>query len=312
MVEDKRTQLSLELGGRTLTIETGEMAKQADGSVVIRMGDTVVLAVATMGEPRQGMDFFPLSVDYEERLYAAGKIPGGFIKREGRPTEKAILTSRLIDRPIRPLFPSGCRNEVQVVAMPLSVDTENPPDILAMVGASAALCISKVPFEGPVGAVRIGRVNGEFIVNPTFQELAESDLDLVVAGTREAVTTIEAGMLEIPEEDVVAAIKFAHESYLPMIDLQEELVRRVGSPKAAVTVSVADPELVQVIRDQFADTILNAIQDPDKASREEGTSLLTEEIVGKLVEDYPERESDLYAAVAKVVKEQVRRLIMEF
>src|SRR5947208_15332726 len=191
----------LDLGGRALAVQVGKMAKQAGGSVTLRVGDTVVLGVATMSETeRAGIDFFPLTCDYEERMYSVGKIPGGFYKREGKPSERAVLTSRLIDRPNRPMFPDGMRNDVQVVAMPVSVDLNDAPDILAINAASAALTLSDIPWEGPVGAVRVGRVNGEFILNPTRAQINEGELDLVVAGTRDAVIMVEAASGENPEE----------------------------------------------------------------------------------------------------------------
>ena len=215
------------LNGKMLSIETGRVAKQADGSVLVRFGDTVILAAATMSNnPREGVDFFPLTVDFEERMYAAGKIPGGYIKREGRPSERAILSARMTDRPIRPLFPKNFRNEVQIIILTLSADQENQPDVLGTIGASAALSISRIPFQGPVGSVRVGRINGEFILNPTYPQMAESDLDLIVAGTREGVIMMEAGAKEIPEEVMVEAVAFGEKGILQMIELQEELVRR--------------------------------------------------------------------------------------
>ena len=221
-----------EIGGKPFSMEAGKLAEQADGAVIVRYGDTVVLATAVASkEPREGADFFPLTVDYEERMYAAGKIPGGFIKRESRPSEAAILAMRLTDRPIRPLFPKGYFNDVQVVLTVLSTDMENDPDILALNGASAALSISHIPFMGPVGAVRVGRINGEFVTNPTNTELDESELDLVVAGTRDAVMMVEAGAKILPEDVMADAIAFGHQELQKSIDLQEKLVASVGTPK---------------------------------------------------------------------------------
>src|SRR5574340_474057 len=202
------TTVSAEIGGRTLTIETGKLAMLAGGSVTVRFGDTMVLGTANRSEPRPGLDFFPLTVDFEERMYAAGKIPGGFIKRESRPSEAAILAARLTDRPIRPLFPAGYKDDVQIVLTVLSVDQENDPDVIGTVAASAALAISDVPFLGPVAAVRVGRIGGEFVVNPTFSQLEESELDLVVAGTREAIMMVEAGARLLPEAVMAEAILF--------------------------------------------------------------------------------------------------------
>ncbi len=223
--------LSVEFGGRTLTIETGRMARLAGGAVTVRYGDTVVLGTANRAEPRPGLDFFPLTIDFEERMYAAGKIPGGFIKRESRPSEAAILACRLTDRPIRPLFPEGYKDDVQCVITVLSTDQENNPDILGTIAASAALTISEIPFQGPIAAVRLGRIGGEFVINPTMPQLEESELDLVVSGTRDAIMMVEAGAKILPEDVMAEAILFAHRSLEPLIDLQLELQEAVGKAK---------------------------------------------------------------------------------
>ncbi|HXX59707.1 MAG TPA: polyribonucleotide nucleotidyltransferase [Candidatus Sulfotelmatobacter sp.] len=223
--------LSTEVGGRTLTIESGRLARLAGGSVTVRYGDTMVLGTANRSDPRPGLDFFPLTVDFEERMYAAGKIPGGFIKRESRPSEAAILAARLTDRPIRPLFPEGYKDDVQVVVTVLSTDQENDPDIIGTIAASAALTISDVPFQGPIAAARIGRINGEFVLNPTYSQLAESELDLIVSGTRDAIMMVEAGARILPEAVMAEAILFGHRSLAPVIDLQEQLAREVGKAK---------------------------------------------------------------------------------
>ena len=220
-----------QFGGQTLTIETGKLARLAGGSVTVRFGDTMVLGTANRSEPRPGLDFFPLTVDFEERMYAAGKIPGGFIKREARPSEAAILAARLTDRPIRPLFPEGYKDDVQLVITVLSTDQENDPDVLGTVAASAALTISEIPFLGPIGAVRIGRIDGEFVVNPTYSDLEESELDLVVSGTRDAIMMVEAGSKLLPEDVMAEAILFGHRAIQPLIDLQEELQKAVGKAK---------------------------------------------------------------------------------
>ncbi len=222
---------SVEFGGRPLTIETGKLARLAGGAVTVTYGDTVVLGTANRSEPRPGLDFFPLTVDFEERMYAAGKIPGGFIKRESRPSEAAILAARLTDRPIRPLFPEGYKDDVQIVLTVLSTDQENNPDVLGTVAASAALTISEIPFLGPIGAVRIGRIGGEFVINPTIPELAESDLDLIVSGTREAIMMVEAGAKILPESVMAEAILFGHRALQPLIDLQLQLQEAVGKTK---------------------------------------------------------------------------------
>ena len=223
--------LSVEFGGRTLTIETGRMARLAGGAVTVRYGDTVVLGTANRADPRPGLDFFPLTIDFEERMYAAGKIPGGFIKRESRPSEAAILACRLTDRPIRPLFPEGYKDDVQCVITVLSTDQENNPDILGTIAASAALTISEIPFQGPIAAVRIGRIDGEFVINPTMPQLEESELDLVVSGTRDAIMMVEAGAKILPEDVMAEAILFAHRALEPLIMLQLELQEAVGKPK---------------------------------------------------------------------------------
>ncbi len=217
--------------GRTLTIETGKLARLAGGAVTVRYGDTMVLGTANRSDPRAGLDFFPLTVDFEERMYAAGKIPGGFIKRESRPSEAAILAARLTDRPIRPLFPEGYKDDVQIVITVLSTDQENDPDILGTLAASAALTISEIPFQGPVAAVRVGRIDGQFVVNPTYSQLAESELDLIVSGTRDAIMMVEAGARILPEDVMAEAILFAHRELRPLIDLQDELRAAVGKPK---------------------------------------------------------------------------------
>ena len=225
------TSMSLEFGGRTLTIETGKLARLAGGAVTVRYGDTVVLGTANRSDPRPGLDFFPLTIDFEERMYAAGKIPGGFIKRESRPSEAAILAARLTDRPIRPLFPEGYKDDIQCVITVLSTDQENDPDILGTIAASAALTISEIPFQGPIAAVRVGRIGGELVVNPTIPQLDESELDLIVSGTRDAIMMVEAGAKILPEDLMAEAILFGHRAIQPLIDLQEELGRQVGKAK---------------------------------------------------------------------------------
>src|SRR3954453_3927619 len=221
-----------QLGGRTLTIETGKLARLAGGAVTVRYGDTLILGTANRSDPRPGLDFFPLTVEFEERMYAAGKIPGGFIKGEARASEAATLAARLTDRPIRPLFPEGYKGDIQLVITVLSTDQENEPDVLGTVAASAALTISEIPFAGPVGAVRIGRVGGEFVVNPTYSQLAESELDLVVSGTRDAIMMVEAGGEGPPPALVAEAILFGHRALQPLVDIQEQLREAVGKAKS--------------------------------------------------------------------------------
>lgn len=306
------TVVEATLGEATVSIETGRVAKQAGGAVLIRSGDTVVLVTATASqEPREGVDFFPLTCDFEERMYAVGRIPGGRIKREGRPSEFAVLTSRLIDRPIRPLFPTGLRNEVQIVATPLSVDQDHPPDVLAVTGASAALAVSDIPFPNLIAAVRVGRVDGQFIVNPSWAQAEEGDLDLVVAGTKTSVVMMEAGAKEVTEEDLLAALEFAQEHIRALIAAQEELAAKAGKPKRDFPSFIVDPELIDAVREREATRIREAIQEPDKAAREAGLQLLRGEIVAELAPDFPEREAELSEAVDKVIKEELRALILD-
>ena len=220
-----------DLGGRPLVIETGKLAKQANGAVMVRYGDTAVLATATASDEPKDLDFFPLTVNYEERLYAVGKIPGGFIKREGRPSEKAVLASRLIDRPLRPLFPDGFRHEVQVIATVMSVDQDCSSEMAAIVGASAALSISDIPFNGPIAAVTVGRIGDEFVINPTVEQTEQSDIHLVVAGTKEAINMVEAGAEEVPEEVMLEAIMYGHEEIKKLVVFQSEIVLRARRGK---------------------------------------------------------------------------------
>ena len=258
-------------GGKTLRLESGRVAKQAGGSCWLQMGDTIVLGAATMAHhAREGLDFFPLTCDYEERKYAVGKIPGGFVKRRGRPTEKAILTSRLIDRPVRPLFPSGMRNDVQVIVTPFSVEHDNLPDVLAVVAASTALTISDVPWNGPIGCVRVGRVNGEFVVNPALHEIDQSDLDLIVAGTEDVVNMLEAGASEVSEEDVICAIEVAHAAIREQIALQRQLAEKCGKEKRDVVLHKPNEEVIEAVRKRTGAELRGAIQNPDKAARESG------------------------------------------
>jgi polyribonucleotide nucleotidyltransferase len=298
-------------GGQVVTIETGKYAKQAGGAVTVRAGDTIVLATATMAsEPRAGLDFFPLTCDYEERKYAVGKIPGGFVKRGGRPGEKAILTSRLIDRPLRPLFPKGMRHEVQVIAMPLSADMDHLPDVYAMLGASAALTISDIPFAGPIGAVRVGLIDGEFVINPTQSQVAESTLDLVVAGTEKAILMVEAGASEVSEAQMLDAFDRAHEVIRQQCQVLNELRTRVGKEKRQVPLHETNQEILDKVRAQFGATLRQGLQDPDKAAREAGLTLLINDVVEKMTPEYPDNTADLREVGDKVVKEQLRDLIL--
>ncbi len=271
------------VNGRDMIFETGELADQANGSVLVTYGETVVLVTATVSDaPREGIDFFPLTVDVDEKLYAAGKIPGGFPRREGRPPERSILASRLTDRPIRPLFPKGFRNDVQVVATVLSADQENDPDVLAICGASAALSISEIPFQGPVAGVRVGYVDGEYVINPTETQLATSRLDLVVAGTRDAVMMVEAGAKELPEDVMIEAVRRGHEALQPILDLQERLVAAVGKPKREFALAALPETLKPELREFLGERLRQALVNADKTARQEGTNALRSEAIAAL------------------------------
>ena len=298
------------VGGKKLAIETGELAGQASGAVIVRYGDTVLLVtVGVSSEPREGTDFLPLTVDYEERLYAAGKIPGGFIRREGRPTEAAILACRLVDRPIRPLLPKGWRRDIQIIATVLSVDQENDPDILAVIGASAALSISEVPFDGPVSAVHVGYIDGELVLNPALAKLEESQLNLVVASTKQAVVMIEAGAREIPEDIIPQAVKFGHEANQAIIKLQEELQQACGKPKEGFARQEIDPELVSAVASTIGDRLKEALSKSDKSQREPVLSELKTELVEKLGETFS--EEDILSTFEAKAKAEVRKSILE-
>ncbi|MGE5139985.1 MAG: polyribonucleotide nucleotidyltransferase, partial [Rudaea sp.] len=244
---------TVEVEGQTITIETGKLAGQANGAVTVRHGDTVILATATMSPAaREGVDFFPLTVDFEERLYAAGKIPGSFFKREGKPSEAAILLCRLTDRPLRPLFPKGFRNDVQVVVTALSADQEHYLDILSIIGASTALTISDIPFNGPIGAVRVGYIDGQLVYNPTATEMDRSLLDLRLAGTRDAIIMVEAGASEVTEELMLEALEAGHRAFQPLIDLQEKMRADIGKPKANVPVYTVSDQVKSAVRERIA------------------------------------------------------------
>jgi len=303
-------QFKTEVDGRNLIIETGKVAQQANGSVMIRYEDTVLLVTATASkEPREGVDFLPLTVDYEERLYAVGKIPGGFIKREGKPSEKAILSARLVDRPLRPLFPKGFRNDVQVIATVLSVDQDNTPDVVAINGASCALCISDIPFEGPVGAVSVGLIDGKYVINPTVSETEKSRLRLVVAGTKDAVLMVEAGANEVTEEEMLGAILFGHEEIKKIVEFQEEIVKQIGKPKMQVQVEEIDPELEKAVREYAIDKIFEAIKIYDKQERETVIDEINEETIQHFQELYPESEKQIANVLYDILKEEVRKMI---
>jgi polyribonucleotide nucleotidyltransferase len=306
-------KVETQIGAKPMILETGKLAEQAGGAVTVRFGDTVVLATATASKaPREGIDFFPLTVDFEERLYAAGKIPGSFPRREGRPSEYGILTGRLVDRPLRPLFPKGFRNDVQIIVTPLSADQENDPDVLAINGASAALTISEIPFDGPVGAVRVGLIDGNFVANPTISDLEKSDLDMVIAGTSDAILMVEGGAREVPEERLIGALEFAQQYIRASIEIQRRLAEQAGKPKIQFPVFGVDPVKSARIRDYFAERVKQAVRNPDKAAREEATEQVRLAAVGVLA---PEGGDISAADVTKIfedtLKDAVRSAIIE-
>ncbi|MBJ7366787.1 MAG: polyribonucleotide nucleotidyltransferase, partial [Thermoleophilia bacterium] len=267
------TRVVADIGGQEIIFETGRLAKQANGSVLVRSGDSLVLVTAVGArEPREGTDFFPLTVDVEERMYAKGAIPGGFIKRESRPSERAILTCRMTDRPLRPLWPKGFRNEVQIVTTVLSIDKVNAFDILSINGASAALMLSELPFHGPVGAVRIGMIDDDFVINPTLQELEESTLDLVVAGTREAISMVEAGASEVSEEDLLEALQIAHDEIKKLCDVQDELRKLAGKPKWDIQAKTVDPAMLAKVEKAALSQIEEATREQGKLERRDKIS----------------------------------------
>ncbi|MCG8395190.1 polyribonucleotide nucleotidyltransferase [Bacillus atrophaeus] len=304
---------TIDWAGRKLTVETGQLAKQANGAVMIRYGDTAVLSSATASKEPKPLDFFPLTVNYEERLYAVGKIPGGFIKREGRPSEKAILASRLIDRPIRPLFADGFRNEVQVISIVMSVDQDCSSEMAAMFGSSLALCVSDIPFEGPIAGVTVGRVDNQFIINPTVDQLEKSDIHLVVAGTKDAINMVEAGADEVPEETMLEAIMFGHEEIKRLIAFQEEIVAAVGKEKSEIKLYEIDAELSDKVKALAEEDLLKAIQVHEKHAREDAINEVKNTVVAKFEEE--EHDDDIIKQVkqtlSKLVKNEVRRLITE-
>ena len=303
---------SMELAGRTLTVETGKMAQLANGSVLVRYGDTVILSTATASsQPREGIDFFPLSVDFEERLYSVGKIPGGFIKREGKPSEKAILTSRVIDRPIRPLFPKDLRNDVVIVNTVLSVDQDNSPEIAAMIGTSAALSISDIPWNGPIGGVVLGLVDGEVVINPDTKQREKSQMYVTLAGTKEKITMIEAGANEVPENIMMEAIKRGHEDIRKIVDFIEEIAREVGKPKFEYVSFEVPEDLFAAVKELAYDRMREAVLAVDKQVRDEKIEKLTQEVQEQLAESYPEMESQINEAIYKLEKKVVREYILE-
>ncbi len=305
------TQVSCEVAGRTLTIETGKLAEQAGGAVTVSYGDTLILATATASkEPRPGTDFFPLTVDYEQRHYASGKIPGGYPRREGRPSDDVILMCRLTDRPLRPLFPKGYRNDVQIIVYVLSADLENAPDTLGIIGASTALMISDIPFAGPVAAVRMGYVDGKVVANPLMTELDEkSKLDLVVAGTADAIMMVEAGANEVSEAVILEALEAAQQVIKDIVAVQEQLAEQVGKTKQQFEPPTIDPEVREAVETELQDRLAAILNQKDKATREEGLDQLSQEIVGKLEPQHP--ADQIVSCVEQHIKQAVRAQIIE-
>jgi polyribonucleotide nucleotidyltransferase len=304
-----------EIAGRKVTVDTGKYAQQANGSCLIRCGDTAVLVCATASKkPREGIDFFPLSVDYEEKLYSVGKIPGGFIKREGRPTEKAILTSRLIDRPIRPLFPKGYRNDVQIVATVLSMEQDIPADVYAMIGSSLALSISDIPFAGPTASVSVGMVDGELILNPDSAQRDASRLSLVVSGTRDAVMMVEAGAKEISEEEMLSGIMLAHREIQKIVAFIDGIVSEIGKPKMVIEPKKVDTEFEEEIRGFAQEKVLWSIDTFERVEREERIRKVEDEVAAHFAEKYPARESlvsDVSSVLYDMTKESIRKRILQ-
>lgn len=312
MSKEKRV-FSIDVGGRELSFEVGQIAKQANGSTLVRYGDTVVLSTATASKEPKNLPFFPLTINYEERLYAVGKIPGGFIKREGRPSDKAILSARLIDRPIRPLFPDGFRNEIQVVNMVMSVDQDCSSEMAAMIGSSLALSISDVPFDGPIAGVIVGRVDNEFVINPNAEQVKKSDIHLTVAGTKEAINMVEAGANEVPEETMLDAMMFGHEEIKRLVDFQEEIKAEVEKEKMEIQLHELDSELEQKVRKAAGHLIKDAVKVVEKQERETAIGEAEKQIIEAFEpadDDQEDRTGEVKEMIQKMVKEEVRELIL--
>ena len=300
----------MELAGRSLIVETGKMAKQASGAVLVRYGETVVLVTSTASkEAREGMDFFPLTVDYEEKMYAVGKMPGGFLRREGRPGNSAILNARLIDRPIRPLFDKRCRNDIHVMATVLSVDYDNAPELCGMLGASASLGISDIPWDGPIAGVRVGRIDGQFVINPTQEQLKVSTLNITVAGSETAILMVEGGAQEAPEEDVLDAIMFGHETIKELVAFQKKIIEEVGKPKRTLIFPEIPEEIKTAIYAYAERPLKEAIFNPDKLTREAHMEDVRKEAEAHFKEIYPENGSDIAECLNHLTKEIVRHMI---
>jgi polyribonucleotide nucleotidyltransferase len=305
-------KVELEFHGRPLSIEVGKVAKQADGAALVRYGETVVLVTAVaVKELRTDTDFFPLTVDYQEKTFAAGKIPGGFFKREGRPSEKEILTCRLIDRSIRPLFSEGLRCETQVIATVLSADRENDPDVVAMLGASVALHVSDIPFNGPLVGVRIGRIDGRWVMNPTQSQLPESDMDIFLSGSRDAIVMVEGGAKIVPEDEILEALFTGHEAIQPLLQIQEEIRREIGKPKRQVPLAELDPAAVRRVEQLALSKLQQAIEIPEKLERYKQISGVKGEVVAQTLAEFPEKEKDIKGAFDELKRNCFRNLVIQ-
>jgi polyribonucleotide nucleotidyltransferase len=305
-------KVELDFHGRPLSIEVGKVAKQADGAALVRYGETVVLVTAVAAqELKTDTDFFPLTVDYQEKTFAAGKIPGGFFKREGRPSEKEILTCRLIDRSIRPLFSEGLRCETQVIATVLSADRENDPDVVAMLGASVALQVSDIPFNGPLAGVRIGRINGRWVINPTQSQLLESDMDIFLSGSRDAIVMVEGGAKMVPEDEILEALFTGHEAIQPLLQIQEEIRREIGKPKRQVPLAELDVAMVRQVEQLALSKLQQAIEIPEKLERYKQIGEIKGEVVAKMVAEFPQKEKDIKGAFDELKRNCFRGLIIQ-
>src|SRR5215470_15474655 len=305
-------KVELDFHGRPLSIEVGKLAKQADGAALVRYGETVVLVTAVaVKDLKIDTDFFPLTVDYQERTFAAGKIPGGFFKREGRPSEKEILTCRLIDRSIRPLFSDGLRCETQVIATVLSADRENDPDVVAMLGASVALHVSDIPFNGPLAGVRIGRIDGHWAINPTQSQLLESDMDIFLSGSRDAIVMVEGGARMIPEDEILEALFTGHQALQPLLQIQEEIKREIGKPKRQVPLAELDPAIVRQIEQLALSKLQQAIEIPEKLERYKQIGEIKGDVVGQMLAEFPQKEKDIKGAFDELKRKCFRGLIIQ-
>ncbi|HNX28510.1 MAG TPA: polyribonucleotide nucleotidyltransferase [Syntrophomonadaceae bacterium] len=305
-------EYTIDIGGRKLTIEIGKAAKQANGAAVMRYGDTVVLVTATASkDPREGIDFFPLTVDFEERQYAVGKIPGGFIKREGRPTELATLTARIIDRPIRPLFPKGFKNDIHIVATVMSVEKDNAPDVTAVIGASVALGVSNIPFNGPIAGVVVGMIDDQFIINPTVEQMAKSQMHLTVAGSKDAIMMVEGGANEIPEKTMSDAIFFAHDEIKRIVEFQEKIYAEAAPVKMEVKAEEPNEELENLVQEFAWSKLENAVKNPDKLERENHIDDVKELTFQQFAESYPDDKKTIGKKLEKMLKEIVRKMMLE-